>query len=80
MLEPLFGITNQRTDTRLDFIADTGDEAHESDRYDAWVLPNPTAVRDVMAVADKGRARPPKSTFFLPKLPAGLLVRPLDTD
>lgn len=77
VLEPLLGIDDPRRDHRLDLIADSGDEAHEPDRYDAWFLPYPTAPTEVMAVADLGRTMPPKSTYFLPKLPAGLLIRPL---
>lgn len=79
ILEPLFDVTNPRTDSRLSFIADTDDGAHDADPFDAWFLPHPTTVRDVMMVADSGRAMPPKSTFFLPKLPSGLVIRPIDT-
>jgi uncharacterized protein (DUF1015 family) len=31
-----------------------------------------------MAVADAGMTMPPKSTWFAPKLPSGLVVRMLD--
>ena len=78
VLEPIFGVTNPRTDARLGFVADTGDDAHEPDSFDAWFLPYPTSVDDVMTVADMGRAMPPKSTFFLPKLPSGIVIRPVD--
>lgn len=78
VLEPLFGVTNPRTDSRLHFIADTNDDAHDTDSWDAWFLPYPTSVRDVMMVADTGRAMPPKSTYFMPKLPSGLVIRPVD--
>lgn len=80
VLEPIFGVDNPRTDPRLDFIADTGDEAHDPDTYSAWFLPYPTSVRDVMMVADAGQAMPPKSTYFLPKLPSGLVIRLIDLD
>ena len=75
VLEPLFGVTNPRTDDRLHFIADTSDDAHDGDSYDAWFLPHLTSARDVMMVADAGRAMPPKSTYFMPKLPSGLVIR-----
>ncbi len=78
VLEPLFGVTNPRTDSRLHFIADMNDDAHDTDSWDAWFLPYPTSVRDVMLVADTGRAMPPKSTYFMPKLPSGLVIRPVD--
>lgn len=77
---PAFGPMDPRTDPRLSFIADTGDAAHDPDSFDAWFLPYPTSVREVMAVADSGRTMPPKSTFFMPKLPSGLAVRLVDTD
>lgn len=78
ILEPLFGIADPRADERLGFVADTGDQAHEPDDFDAWFLPFPTAVDDVMTIADLGQTMPPKSTFFLPKVPSGLAVRLLD--
>jgi len=80
VLAPLFDLANPRTDRRLDFIADTGDDAHDADSYDAWFLPHPTSVSDVMMVANTERSMPPKSTYFLPKLPSGLVIRPVDFD
>jgi len=43
----------------------------------AAVLLNPTRVDQVLAVADAGDVMPPKSTFFAPKVPCGLVLRPL---
>ncbi len=43
----------------------------------AAVLLNPTKVEQVIAVADAGDVMPPKSTYFVPKVPSGLVVRPL---
>jgi uncharacterized protein (DUF1015 family) len=40
----------------------------------AGVLLNPTKVADVLAVADAGEVMPPKSTYFVPKVPSGLLL------
>lgn len=77
ILEPLLDIEDPRRDGRLDVVADSGDAAHEPDLYDAWFLPYPTAAAEVIAVADLGRTMPPKSTYFLPKLPGGILIRPL---
>jgi uncharacterized protein (DUF1015 family) len=79
VLEPLFGVTNPRTDRRLRFVADTSAD-HDVDSCAAWFLPYPTSVPDVMLVADTGRAMPPKSTYFLPKVPSGLVIRPVDAD
>ncbi|MFN2572194.1 MAG: DUF1015 family protein [Gemmatimonadales bacterium] len=43
----------------------------------AAVLLNPTRVEQVFAVADAGDVMPPKSTYFVPKVPSGLILRPL---
>jgi uncharacterized protein (DUF1015 family) len=43
----------------------------------AAVLLNPTKVEQVIAVADSGDVMPPKSTYFVPKVPAGLVMRVL---
>ena len=79
ILEPLFGISNPREDKRLRFIADKSEAIDESTDCSAWFLPFPASVSDVMAVADMGMAMPPKSTWFSPKLPSGLVIRLLDT-
>jgi uncharacterized protein (DUF1015 family) len=44
----------------------------------AAVLLNPTKVEQVFAVADAGDVMPPKSTFFIPKVPSGLVLRAAD--
>jgi len=46
----------------------------------AAVFVNPTRVEQVFAVADSGGVMPPKSTYFVPKVPSGLVLRPLDTE
>jgi uncharacterized protein (DUF1015 family) len=43
----------------------------------AAVLLNPTRVEQVFAVADAGDVMPPKSTYFIPKVPSGIVLRPL---
>lgn len=42
------------------------------------VLLRPTSVEEVLAVADAGGTMPPKSTFFYPKVPSGLVIGPLE--
>lgn len=78
VLGPVFGISKPRVDKRLRFVAHLGDLAHLSTEADAWILPFPLEVRDVMAVANSDRTMPAKSTWFAPKLPSGLVIRPLD--
>src|SRR5437867_5382258 len=41
------------------------------------VLLNATRVDQVFAVADAGDVMPPRSTYFVPKVPSGLVLRPL---
>ncbi|TMK40898.1 MAG: DUF1015 domain-containing protein [Actinobacteria bacterium] len=57
------------------------DEALELIRrreYDAAFVLRPTPVAQVQAVAESGESMPPKSTYFFPKLPTGLLFNPLE--
>ena len=50
-------------------------DAVRSGRAAAAVLLNPTKVEHVFAVADAGDVMPPKSTYFVPKVPSGLVMR-----
>jgi uncharacterized protein (DUF1015 family) len=45
--------------------------------YDAGFFMAPTPIEHVQAVADEGESMPPKSTYFFPKVPTGLLFSPL---
>jgi uncharacterized protein (DUF1015 family) len=47
------------------------------DTYEVAFILRPTPVGQVAAVAECGETMPPKSTFFYPKLPSGLLFNPL---
>ena len=51
-------------------------EAVRKGRAAASVLLNPTKVSQVVAVADAGEVMPQKSTYFVPKVPAGLVLKP----
>lgn len=46
--------------------------------YDLAVMMRPTSVEQMMAVAMGGERMPPKSTFFYPKLPTGLVINGFD--
>ncbi len=52
-------------------------DAVRNGRAAAAVLLNPTRVEQVLAVADAADFMPPKSTYFMPKVPSGLVLRPL---
>jgi len=76
VLGPLLGVEEPRTDPRLLSIpgpAGLGEFVRRGAAV-GFALHPPSAA-DVMAVADAGRVLPPKSTWFEPKVRAGLLVR-----
>src|SRR3989441_2401853 len=50
-------------------------DAVRSAKAAAAVLLNPTRVEQVIAVADGGDVMPPKSTYFVPKVPSGVVLR-----
>jgi uncharacterized protein (DUF1015 family) len=45
--------------------------------YDAAFFMAPTPVQRIHEVAEAGESMPPKSTYFFPKVPTGLLFNPL---
>ena len=53
-------------------------EAVESGAVDAAFFMAPTPIEQVQAVAAAGESMPPKSTFFYPKVPTGLVFSPLE--
>ncbi len=83
LIEPLLGISDPRTDDRIDFVGgirglgelekrvDSGDMAIAFSLY-------PTSIADLMAVADDDQVMPPKSTWFEPKLADGMVSKVLD--
>lgn len=48
-----------------------------SGAFDVAFLLRPTPVEQVRAVAAAGQSMPPKSTYFFPKVPTGLVLNPL---
>jgi uncharacterized protein (DUF1015 family) len=46
--------------------------------YDLAVMMRPTSLEQMVAVAMGGERMPPKSTFFYPKLPTGLVINGFD--
>jgi uncharacterized protein (DUF1015 family) len=49
----------------------------ESGEAQAAFILRPTPVEQVRAVADAGETMPPKSTYFFPKIPTGIVFNPL---
>jgi uncharacterized protein (DUF1015 family) len=52
-------------------------ELVRSGAYDAAFFMAPTPIERVREVAAAGESMPPKSTYFFPKVPTGLLFNPL---
>jgi uncharacterized protein (DUF1015 family) len=83
IIEPLFGVTDQRIDKRIDFVGggrglgELERRVSSGDMAVAFAL-HPTAMADLMAVADAGEIMPPKSTWFEPKLADGMVSHVLD--
>jgi uncharacterized protein (DUF1015 family) len=82
-IEPLFGIKDQRTDKRIDFIGGARGLEGLAKRVDSGEMAAafalyPTQMADLMAVADAGLIMPPKSTWFEPKLADGMVNHVLD--
>jgi uncharacterized protein (DUF1015 family) len=77
VLDPIFGIDDPRTSQRIQFvggirgtqelekIVNRGEGACAFSMY-------PTAIEELMAIADAGGIMPPKSTWFEPKLRDGM--------
>jgi uncharacterized protein (DUF1015 family) len=83
ILAPILGITDPRTDRRVDFVGGIRGTAELERRVKSGEMALaislfPTTVDQLLAVADAGAIMPPKSTWFEPKLRSGLFVHELD--
>jgi len=79
LLAPILGITDIRTDNRIDFVGglDSIDKMIKMvDNHEykvAFMLPAVT-VEQLIKIADADEVMPPKSTWFEPKLRSGMVV------
>jgi uncharacterized protein (DUF1015 family) len=78
ILEPLLGITDIRTDKRIDFVGGIRgthglEQAVNSGQAAVAFSLYPVSINELIAVSDAGEIMPPKSTWFEPKLRDGLL-------
>ena len=83
LLQPVLGINDPRTDTRIDFIGGMRGLKELEKRVNAGEMAvafalYATSMSDLMAVADSNQVMPPKSTWFEPKLADGLVSHVLD--
>lgn len=81
LLVPVLGIGDIRTDKRIDFVGGIRglkelERRVHTDMTVAFSM-YPTAISELMAIADAGRLMPPKSTWFEPKLRSGLFIHNL---
>lgn len=82
LLEPVLGIADPKTDTRIDFVGGIRGLEElvrrcEEDCAVAFAM-YPTSIRELFEVADAGRLMPPKSTWFEPKLRSGLFIHEIE--
>jgi uncharacterized protein (DUF1015 family) len=79
LLEPILGIKDQRTDTRIDFVGgirgiqELEKRVNEGEMKVAFSV-FPVSLKQLFDIADTGNVMPPKSTWFEPKLRDGLLT------
>lgn len=83
LIEPVLGISDPRTDSRIEFVGGIrglGDLEKRVDRGEMAIAFSmfPTKLEALMAVADAHQVMPPKSTWFEPKLADGLVSHVLD--
>ena len=83
LIEPVLGISDPRTDNRIDFVGGIRGLGELEKRVDSGEMAiafslYPTSMEALMAVADADEVMPPKSTWFEPKLADGLVSHVLD--
>jgi len=83
LLGPILAIGDQRHDKRIDFVGGIRGLQELERRVDSGEMACaftifPTAMADLMRVADAGEVMPPKSTWFEPKLADGLVSHLLE--
>ena len=79
ILEPILGIKDLNTDTRIDFVGGIRglDEVERRCRLDcvAAFCMFPIEMEEIVDVLKAGLIMPPKSTWFEPKPRSGFVVR-----
>jgi uncharacterized protein (DUF1015 family) len=84
VLKGALGLDDEAID-HLDGLGYARDDAEALElvrrgEYDAAFFMRGTPIGQVRAIAASGENMPPKSTFFSPKVPTGLLFNPLDEE
>jgi uncharacterized protein (DUF1015 family) len=82
VLDKILGITDQRTDKRIDFVGGIRGLGELEKRVNSGEMKvafslYPVSIQQLFDIADSGNVMPPKSTWFEPKLRDGLLTHTL---
>lgn len=83
ILRDLLGITDLRSDKRIDFVGGIRGLGELKQRVDSGEMAValalfPVSMDQLMNIADSGNIMPPKTTWFEPKLRSGLVIHKLD--
>lgn len=82
VLNPILGIEDPRTDSRIDFIGGIRglkelEKRCKEDMEVAFAM-YPTSIHELFEVSDAKLLMPPKSTWFEPKLRSGLFIHDIE--
>ncbi|MBD5226144.1 MAG: DUF1015 domain-containing protein [Bacteroidales bacterium] len=83
ILRDILGITDLRSDKRIDFVGGIRGLGELKRRVDSGEMKMalalyPVSMKQLMDIADTGNIMPPKTTWFEPKLRSGLIIHSLD--
>ncbi len=83
ILRDILGITDLRSDKRIDFVGGIRGLGELKRRVDSGEMAMalalfPVSMKQLMDIADSGNIMPPKTTWFEPKLRSGLVIHKLD--
>lgn len=82
ILRDILGITDLRSDKRIDFVGGIRGLGELKRRVDSGEMAMalalyPVTMKQLMDIADSGNIMPPKTTWFEPKLRSGLVIHDL---
>ncbi len=82
ILRDILGITDLRSDKRIDFVGGIRGLGELKARVDSGEMKvalalYPVSMKQLMDIADTGNIMPPKTTWFEPKLRSGLVIHEL---
>lgn len=83
ILRDILGITDLRSDKRIDFVGGIRGLEELKRRVDSGEMKvalalYPVSMKQLIDIADTGNIMPPKTTWFEPKLRSGLVIHKLD--